>query len=396
MPILDQRFNQLDSHKLVPNLVRFKQEKISGTLHIKSKVCEDQLRSGLIILQNGQITYSGAKIPQIKEIVKEIGSQYKPNVINVALDLALKKTTSQSSIRELFELLVKMRVLTWQQIEEFIYRQVVLTLEQLFLYPCQLFLEDSIAFDLSFDVDHHGLDIVKVIKALRLRQTEWDSLKNDIPSMEAIPQLPENTESQITDLSRLHHLEVLIDGKNSLIDIAQKTGKDPLEVARSFLSKLQRDGLQFVTPKNQIQSQRTKQSVTKAKVTSSLRTKLPTILTVDDSQTIQHIIIEALRHKYNVLVANHALEGFKMLNHKQIDLMLLDVNMPGIDGLKMCKTLREQSEFKELPIVMLTAQNTRVDKMKGQIAGASYYLYKPFSRDELVQIVDRYIENKEQ
>ena len=74
-----------------------------------------------------------------------------------------------------------------------------------------------------------------------------------------------------------------------------------------------------------------------------------------------------------------------------MDLLLLDVTMPDIDGLQMCKTLRSISKFKDLPIIMVTARDTLVDKMKGQIAGTNHYLTKPFTNDQLKAIINKYI-----
>ena len=122
---------------------------------------------------------------------------------------------------------------------------------------------------------------------------------------------------------------------------------------------------------------------------------LPTILTVDDSPTAQGVIKLTLGNKYNIVFASNAIDGIKILNKQNIDLMLLDVNMPGIDGLQMCKTIRSMPKFKDLPIIMLTAQNTRVDKIKGQIAGSNHYLNKPFAEKELISIVDRYLDQVE-
>ncbi len=401
MQAIDWKSDQSSAQKLGQNLIRFKQQKISGTLHVQSKVNNRKIRSRIIVLQDGQITYAGKSIPNVQELAEKIGQKYKPHVINVALGVAVEKVSSQSSIRELLGLLVKMRVLTWQEIEDFINHQVVLILEQLVPYPSQLSLEHSIPLDLSFGEDHHGLDISNIIKQLRLRQAQWHALKKYIPSMEAVPQLPENAAPKITDISIRRHLQGLVDGQSSLIDIAQKTGKDPLQIARSYLSWAQIDWIRFihVESKTEVQSKtapkQVKQSVVKQKnIVSSKNTDLPTILTVDDSPTVQSVIQSALEGKYNILLAKNAFEGFKVLNRQQIDLMLLDVNMPGINGLKMCKTLRNMPEFKELPIVMLTAQNTRVDKLKGQIAGSTHYLNKPFTNEELVNTIERYIAQK--
>lgn len=65
--------------------------------------------------------------------------------------------------------------------------------------------------------------------------------------------------------------------------------------------------------------------------------------------------------------------------------------MPDVDGLEFCKTIRQMSKFRDLPIVMVTARDGLIDKMKGQIAGTNKYLTKPFQPEELQEVVKKYI-----
>lgn len=67
--------------------------------------------------------------------------------------------------------------------------------------------------------------------------------------------------------------------------------------------------------------------------------------------------------------------------------------MPDIDGLEMCKTLRSIPKFRNLPIVMVTARDTLVDKMKGQIAGTNRYLTKPFDTEKLLAVIGEFLGN---
>lgn len=122
--------------------------------------------------------------------------------------------------------------------------------------------------------------------------------------------------------------------------------------------------------------------------------KLPTILSVDDSKIVQVSIKRALQETCEVLLSNNALNALKTLNSKKVDLLLLDVTMPDMDGLQMCRTLRTIPKFKELPIVMVTARDTLVDQMKGKLAGTTHYLTKPFNYKELREIVHNLISSK--
>ncbi len=115
-----------------------------------------------------------------------------------------------------------------------------------------------------------------------------------------------------------------------------------------------------------------------------------TVLAVDDSPIMQKLIEKTLSDRYRVLLADNALDALSTIYHESIAVLLLDVSMPGIDGLELCRTVRNLPQFKELPIVMLTARDKSFDKVKGHLAGATEYLTKPFDGEQLAQIVGQY------
>lgn len=117
----------------------------------------------------------------------------------------------------------------------------------------------------------------------------------------------------------------------------------------------------------------------------------PIVLAVDDSILMQDLIKRALNQNYQVLVAGSAIEALSILNHEAIAVLLLDICMPGIDGLDLCRTVRCLPKFSNLPIIMLTSKNTLMDKVQGRLSGATEYLTKPFDADQLCQIVDRFV-----
>ena len=116
-----------------------------------------------------------------------------------------------------------------------------------------------------------------------------------------------------------------------------------------------------------------------------------TILAVDDSVVMQEMVKRALSADYRVLVAGNAVDALAMIYHDKIALLLLDVSMPGIDGLEFCRTVRNLPQFKELPIIMLTARDKLFDKVQGRLAGATEYLTKPFDGNQLRQVVAKFI-----
>jgi len=107
----------------------------------------------------------------------------------------------------------------------------------------------------------------------------------------------------------------------------------------------------------------------------------PTILVVDDEPQIRRVMRTSMSsHGYAVIEARSGEEALEILRKERPDLVLLDLNMPGIGGLQACREIRDQSD---VAIIMLTVRNTENDKVLALDAGADDYVAKPFSMDEL-------------
>ncbi len=105
------------------------------------------------------------------------------------------------------------------------------------------------------------------------------------------------------------------------------------------------------------------------------------ILVVDDEKEIADLIeIYLVSDNYKVLKAGTAEEGLRILGEEDIHLVLLDVMMPGMDGIEMCRKIREISN---IPIIILSAKSSDLDKIKGLGVGADDYVTKPFNPLEL-------------
>jgi DNA-binding response OmpR family regulator len=101
------------------------------------------------------------------------------------------------------------------------------------------------------------------------------------------------------------------------------------------------------------------------------------ILLVDDEESIQTLLAYPLRREgYEVVVARDGREGLDRFAADRFDLVVLDVMMPRIDGIEVCRRLRSRSQ---VPIIMLTARDDEVDKVLGLEIGADDYITKPFS-----------------
>ena len=107
------------------------------------------------------------------------------------------------------------------------------------------------------------------------------------------------------------------------------------------------------------------------------------ILVVDDEQAVRESLRRSLRFNgYEVLTANDGLEAVETVRAENPELLILDLMMPNMDGLEVCRTLR--SEGWDRPILVLTARDGVSDRVAGLDAGADDYLPKPFALEELL------------
>jgi two-component system, OmpR family, response regulator MprA len=117
------------------------------------------------------------------------------------------------------------------------------------------------------------------------------------------------------------------------------------------------------------------------------------ILVVDDDRRITSMLSRALRAEgYDVRTANDGGEGLIRARERQPDLVVLDWLMPGMDGIEVCRRLREESD---LPILILTAKDETEDRVHGLDTGADDYLVKPFALDELLARVRALLRRRE-
>lgn len=109
-----------------------------------------------------------------------------------------------------------------------------------------------------------------------------------------------------------------------------------------------------------------------------------TVLVVEDETDILNLIEWHLRaEKYSVLAAQDGIKGLALAVEQLPDLIVLDLMLPGMDGLQICKALKKNSKTENIPIIMLTAKGEEVDRIVGLELGADDYMVKPFSPREL-------------
>lgn len=123
-----------------------------------------------------------------------------------------------------------------------------------------------------------------------------------------------------------------------------------------------------------------------------------TILIIEDEQTLANNLADKLRAEgYNVSIAVDGEAGWDKVRAEKPNLLVLDIMLPGLDGLSLCRMIRNERSIGRTPIIMLTARGTEVDKIVGLESGADDYMVKPFGLGEFlarVRAVLRRIEDR--
>ncbi len=114
------------------------------------------------------------------------------------------------------------------------------------------------------------------------------------------------------------------------------------------------------------------------------------ILVIDDDTAVLDRVGKILTQAgFQPVNATSGLDGLKLLNTGRVDLVILDVNMPGLDGLQTCRMIRGAEKHRDLPILMLTARGDITDMMEARKMGANDYMVKPIEPELLIKKIER-------
>jgi two-component system, chemotaxis family, chemotaxis protein CheY len=120
---------------------------------------------------------------------------------------------------------------------------------------------------------------------------------------------------------------------------------------------------------------------------------MPNILVVEDSPTMRQLISFAVKRIPNsrVIEASDGVDALKKLASEKVDLILADINMPVMDGLKLVSLVRGNPSFKHIPVIIVTTEGAEEDRKRALSIGANAYLPKPIQTQELLKLVNTYL-----
>ena len=115
------------------------------------------------------------------------------------------------------------------------------------------------------------------------------------------------------------------------------------------------------------------------------------VLVVEDSPTMRQLIVFALKRirGFEISEANDGVDGLKKLSAEKFDLILTDINMPIMDGLKLVSMVRNDPNYKETPIVVITTEGATEDRERALALGANEYITKPIQTMKILETVKK-------
>ena len=115
-------------------------------------------------------------------------------------------------------------------------------------------------------------------------------------------------------------------------------------------------------------------------------------MVIDDSNTIRRTA-EALLKKagYDVLTAADGFEAMSMINDNRPDIIFVDIMMPRLDGYQTCQLIKNNKKYRETPVIMLSSKDGLFDRARGRIAGSEEHINKPFTQEELIEVINKYV-----
>lgn len=251
--------------------------------------------------------------------------------------------------------------------------------------------------ELNLSIKNHFICIEVIDTGLGIAKEKFESIFDRFYQQEENAQGTGIGLSLVKNLVETHHGEILLDSelnKGSRFTVLIPTEKSAYSenefyVVNEFKNETYTEtNNQLFNPEETPEYAEQIKDETEAEMPEE-DTRRKRLLIVEDDEEIRNYLNEQLLLKYDVQLAENGKVAWEKLNEKEVDLILSDVMMPVIDGVALCKMVKQNIHFSHIPFILLTAKNDITDQLKGLQTGADDYIGKPF----VYSIIDTKITN---
>ena len=113
---------------------------------------------------------------------------------------------------------------------------------------------------------------------------------------------------------------------------------------------------------------------------------------IDDSNTIRKTADAFLKNQHEVFLVPDGFIALTYVSEFKPDIIFVDVMMPNLSGYDFCQLIKNHDEFSHIPVIILSSKDGVFDKIKGRVVGADQYLTKPFKKEQILEVVDSYLQ----
>lgn len=363
------QLNELDIRSIF-QLIDIGQQ--TGELYIES--FDEDTNSWLVFCANGGILYAGRTNESLERLQDFLQS------LNLAVDWTTLNLSNLAPLRppEYGALwwLLENNYLTTQQARSVLYRLIEETLFEIISLRQGRF---SFHFRASLSPRLTEFSIPPLVKRV-LRQTQgWLQLQPQLSSFHHCPLLAKPPKT----VSSLSSLLTKANGQVSIIRISRQLNRNIFSIAKELYPYIQQGQIQLVHPLDSSPHHVAIEPVINV---------VPRIVCIDDTLAVRQAIEMMLDTcGYEVTSIANPVKALSLLFSLKPDLILCDVTMPELEGHQLCAMLRQAPCFRLVPIIMLTAKDSFVDRVKANMVGATDYLTKPFGEPELLALVEKYV-----
>lgn len=358
----------------------------TGLLFVEAYTEESLPRTWFVFFLNGQIVYS----VEANSSVFRLRDYLRYYRINLQGEEKLPTTDSDKS------LFAPEYGYLWRLLEQDIInpiqaRSIIQGLVHETLFDLLSLREGNFIFELDKPLTPQltTLEIAPLLNKVFKQVQEWKLLYPYIQSPDQCPVLTdvERLRSSLAS-STVEKLQHWADGKTSLRQLARFLNRDVLTLAKAIYPYVQQHLIHIVSMENKSSLTDNHSSLEYSQENRSIKG----IVCIDDALAICETVQSILQPQgYNAIAFTNPLEALNRVFQLQPHLILCDIVMPDLDGYQLCAMLRHSSAFRLVPIIMLSAKSSYIDRAKANMVGATDYLTKPFESTELLLLIQKYL-----
>ncbi len=231
------------------------------------------------------------------------------------------------------------------------------------------------------------LEIKPLIAKVMKQVQQWKQFHPQLYSPDQCPIIVDDSQLRNTlKTSSYKNLTYWADGKTSVRQLSRYLNRDILTIGRAIYPYVQRGWVQF-NHLNQVTSFEANQLPEGKEETHTIH-----VVCIDDDRTTGKTVAGFLSDQgCTATIINEPIQALSQVFELKPDLIFCDIAMPQLDGYEICAMLRQSTAFRQTPIIMLTGKDGFIDRVRARMVGATDYLTKPFGKNELLTLLEKYI-----